>query len=346
MADVRLTQLDGKLPNLALVRLSAWHKDRGDAVHFHTSPDRKWFEPDYDVVYGSAIFSKTADDVARFKVQFPSALVGGSWNIDEPEFDPTFTVEKIVGAYSGCDYSHWPEFTASMGFSQRGCRLSCKFCGVRKKEGRPSHAGSIAEIYRGQPHPKHIHLLDNDFFGGPYWQERAAELRDGGFAVCFSQGINTRLINQEAAETLASLDYRDDQFRTSRLYTAWDNLKDERVFFDGVDRLEVAGVKPTHLMVYMLIGYDKNETWARVFHRFNRMLERGIKPYPMCYGDKKKVLPLGETNARLEKKTIGDFQRWVNGIVYRKGVDFQDYDANARHDALFKLQPDLFAEVA
>jgi hypothetical protein len=29
---VRITQLDGKLPNLALMKLSSWHKERGDEV--------------------------------------------------------------------------------------------------------------------------------------------------------------------------------------------------------------------------------------------------------------------------------------------------------------------------
>lgn len=64
---------------------------------------------------------------------------------------------------------------------------------------------------------------------------------------------------------------------------AWDNIGDEDVFFAGVDRLERAGVRPDHLMVYMLVGYDKRETWERLIYRYDRMMARGVKPYPMVH---------------------------------------------------------------
>lgn len=76
--NVRLTQLDGKLPNLALMRLSAFHKARGDAVFYSRSPLRQMDEPEYGAVYGSAIFAFTADRVARMRAEFPDALIGGS----------------------------------------------------------------------------------------------------------------------------------------------------------------------------------------------------------------------------------------------------------------------------
>src|SRR5208337_3425878 len=111
--------------------------------------------------------------------------------------------------------------------TQRGCRLSCKFCVVPGKEGKPRTVATVADIWRGEPHPKHLHLLDNDFFGQDQWRERIAEIRDGGFKVCFNQGINVRAVTDEVAEALATVQYRDMKFKERRLYTAWDNLKDE-----------------------------------------------------------------------------------------------------------------------
>ncbi len=72
---IRLTQLDGKLPNLALMKLAHWHNAKGDTVHFEKSVYRNAFEPAYDCVYGSAIFSDTAKKIEIFKTQFPTALI-------------------------------------------------------------------------------------------------------------------------------------------------------------------------------------------------------------------------------------------------------------------------------
>lgn len=295
---VRVTQVDGKLPNVALMKLAHWHKARGDEVVTTYSVDRDLFELPYDVIYGSVLFSFSADRLERFKKSFPDAIIGGTGSGESR------TVEAMIGIenYEHLDYSGWPNFTASIGFTQRGCRLKCKFCVVPTKEGKNRSNNTIAGIWRGEGFPKNLHLLDNDFFGNPEWRERIREIRDGDFRVCLNQGINVRLIDQEAAEALATIKYRDDSFTRSRLYTAWDNLRDERVFFKGIDTLEAAGVPPRNVMAYMLIGYDPLENWDRLWHRFNRMVERGIKPYPMVYNR--------------ARKDLCAFQRWVITAIY------------------------------
>jgi hypothetical protein len=306
---VRLTQIDGKLPNLALMRLGAFHRARGDDVYFTRDASRGLLEPAYDRVYGSAIFKFSASKLERFQREWPNAIIGGTGT------DSTATVEAIAGNGVALDYSFYPDFKASIGFTQRGCRLSCKFCVVPGKEGKPRDEATIADIWRGAPYPKHLHLLDNDFFGGPSWRERIAEIRDGGFKVSFTQGINVRAVTPEVAAAVASVEYRDDGFTQRRLYTAWDNLKDEEVFFRGVDTLEAAGVPAKHLLAMMLIGFDKRETWDRIFHRFNRMVARGIRPYPMVFDH--------------TRRDLKRFQRWVVTGLYR-AVPFEDYDAGKK----------------
>lgn len=311
---VRLTQLDGALPNLAIMQLAHWHRTRGDSVTVTRGIEPDLFEDSYDRVYGSVLFSFSADRLERFRKAWPGATVGGtgsgSW----------ITVRDVIGEdWTACDYSGYPEFDASIGFTQRGCRLKCKFCVVPAKEGKNRSAATIAEIWRGPPHPKKIYLLDNDLFGQPRdeWQARIREIRDGGFRVCIAQGINVRLLDQEAAEALASIEYRDTKFQCRRLYTAWDNLKDEEVFFRGIDTLERAGIPPRHVMAYMLVGFDRAETWERIWHRFNRMVERGILPYPMVYDR--------------SRKDLCAFQRWVNMGLYRL-VPWNEYRSRGYRD--------------
>lgn len=315
---VRLTQIDGKLPNLALMKLAAWHRARGDEVCFTRSVNRGEDEPEYDIVYGSAIFKFSADRIARLLENFPGAILGGTGT------NSAVTVEQALRLkdpeYEHYDYSLYPDYPFSLGFTQRGCRLKCKFCVVPGKEGKPKGVNTINEIWRGPGHPKKIHLLDNDFFGQPDWRSRIEEIKEGKFKVCLNQGINVRLINDEAAAALASIEYRDDQFQRRRLYTAWDNLKDEGIFFRGMDTLERNGVPAKHVMAYMLVGFDQTETWERIFHRFDRMRERGIQPYPMVFD-----------NAR---KDLKRFQRWAVTGLYRSVPNFADYDAGMKRGSV------------
>lgn len=300
---MRLTQVDGALPNLALMKLAHWHGSCGDEVHFSRSVDRDRLEPDYDRVYASAIFDFSAPRLARLRSAWPEAIIGGT-GAGVALLD--FTVESLIGRdYEHYNYGFYPGFRESIGFTQRGCRLKCGFCVVRPKEGRPRSINTIADIWRGEPWPKRLRLLDNDFFGQPkeHWRARIREIRDGGFRVNITQGINIRLIDDEAAEALASIEYRDTKFERRKLYTAWDNLKDEQVFFRGVDRLQRAGIPPTHLRVYMLIGYDATETWQRIFYRFERMTAIGIQPFVMV-----------KDRSRLDLRA---FQRWANLGLYR-----------------------------
>lgn len=323
---VRLTQLDGTLPNLALMKLAHWHRSRGDLVYLTRQASRDMLEEPYDRVYGSAIFKFSADKLARFVKEWPEAIVGGTGT------DSLRTVEDVIGEdYERYDYSIYPGFAPSLGFTQRGCRLSCKFCVVPTKEGKPRSINTIADIWRGAPHPKTMHLLDNDFFGQAEteWRGRVEELVAGDFKVCLNQGINVRHLTPVAAAAIATLNYRDDSFAAKRLYTAWDNLKDEAVFFRGVDMLESAGVPPRHIMAYMLVGFDKNETWERVLYRFEKMIARGIRPFPMIYGDRHRTLPLGGYNGRIGHKPLWEFQKWAIRRYYEL-VPFREFDNNSK----------------
>lgn len=325
---VRLTQIDGKLPNLALMKLAQHHRMRNHELRFSKHVDRDMLEPAYDHVYGSAIFSFSAGRVARFREQFPGAVVGGTFDTSNPT-----TVEQHIGVAESesYDYSIYPNFDASIEFTQRGCRLKCNFCVVPSKEGKPRSVSTVSQIWRGGSWPRHLHLLDNDFFGQSrdQWEARIGEIIDGKFKVCLNQGINIRMIDEDSARALASIPYYDDSFKVRRLYTAWDNIGDEARFFKGVDTLERHGIHPRNLLVYMLVGYDKRETWERVMYRLEKMKAREIRPYPMPYGNRDRTMPMGGCNQRIERRTLGEFQRWVVGKYYTF-IPFENYDASAR----------------
>lgn len=307
---ILLLQLDGKLPNVALMRLAAHHCGRGDDVELRHAPTVPaverglWDRPGR--VYASLIFERTRPVAEAVRRVYPDALVGGTG------WDLVTTLERDAGvATLAQDYAVYPRYRQSIGFTQRGCRLKCAFCVVPAREGAAREEQTVASLWRGEPWPRELVLLDNDFFGQPNWRDRIAEIKSGGFRVNFCQGINARMLSDEAAAALASVDYRDTRMDARRIHTAWDSMGDERPLFRGLDALRAHGVKPDHVMVYMLIGYPSPVLTPGDFYRRQKLREWGARPYPM---------PYVRTPA-----TVG-FQRWVVG-AYDKRVPWREWEA-------------------
>ena len=296
---VLLYQLDGKLPNIALMRVGAHHRALGDEVELRrTNRPEKQLWDDPDRVYASAIFQSSRPALDLLRRNFPDAIVGGTGSGD------TVTLESLGITTLEQDYSIYPGFRQSIGFSQRGCRLRCSFCVVPTKEGAMRGEQSIARIWRGEPWPRELLLLDNDFFGQPEWQQRIEEIRAGRFRVSFTQGVNVRFITRESAEALASVNYRDDSMGRRRIYTAWDNFRDKERLFSGLKELTTLDVHPDHIMVYMQVGYDhaKRQSFEPLtpedLGRPRELRAFGARPYPMPY---------------IRTPELVGFQRWIVG---------------------------------
>lgn len=315
---VLLFQLDGKLPNIALMRISSRAKAKGMEVELRWSGNP---EPELgdngSLVFGSAIFEKSRPAAIRLCEQFPGALVGGTGVAVES------TLEEFGITTTDQDYSIYPGFQHSIGFTQRGCRLRCPFCVVPRKEGAIRQEQTIWQLWRGEPWPRELLLLDNDFFGQPHWREQINAIRSGNFKVSFVQGINARFLTDESAEALASIDYRDDSMTVRRIYTAWDNRKDEDRLFAGLNRLVRYGVKPDHIMVYILVGYWPGETQEDRLYRWRKLRDFGARPYPMPF---------------VRTPELVGFQRWIVG-AYDKRFSWEDWKAaDYRPEKLNRLE--------
>ena len=309
-----LIHADGSLPNLALMKLATYFKSLGEDVELVRGHSQRtlWHEPGR--VYGSSIFTFT--NRAAYEREWGPIAWGGtgvSLTSSLDEVDRLFAWDSILP-----DYSLYPNDDRSIGFTQRGCRLKCAFCVVPKKEGGPTDASTLGSIWRGKPCPKKLLLLDNDFFGGPSWRDRIEEAVDGDYRLCFTQGINIRKVGDEEAAALARVQYRNNDFSTRTLYTAWDNLGDERLVKAGVETLRRAGVPPKHLRVFMLIGYAPDETMEAILYRFRELVALGCQPYPMNFDRK-----------RLDLRA---FQRWAITGLYR-AVPWADYRDKRKTEA-------------
>jgi len=244
---VGLIQLDGKMHNLALMKLSAWHKKRGDEVTVLDMSNHK-----FDRVYASKVF------------------VGGSGYDLKSELPPE--IEAVVPDYEGfkADYS--------IGFTSRGCIRDCGFCIIREKE------GLIRETPFDWISHHNVILFDNNFLASPKWREKLEYFIRQGLKVNFNQGLDIRLINEENAALLAQVKYYDRKFQRRRLYFAYDDPSLENLVKNRINLLNDAGIPSRHLMFYILTGY--NTTFMEDYRRFDVIAKLGCMPFIMIYNNK------------------------------------------------------------
>jgi hypothetical protein len=198
----------------------------------------------------------------------------------------------------------------------RGCRFNCSFCDVPKKEGRPKAGNTIAELWT-QRTSNFIVLLDNDFFGNPEWRERIAEIREFNLRVCFSQGLNIRIITEEQCAALASVRFWNLNLTRRQVYFAWDRFRDERLIDAGIARVRGAGIKAWQMALFILIGYDT--TPEQDLYRVMKIRNLGCDPFAMPY--------------RKSDPYQSAFARWVNHRSIFKTVAWEDYCSGVKKSA-------------
>ena len=301
---IGLIDVDGhNFPNLALMRISAYHKAKGDQV--------EWWWTDmfhYDIVYMSKIFSDTytkdipeplnADKVIKGGTGYCISLVDG-----KEVFDKTKN-EELPPEIEKCfpDYSIYPQFDFAVSMTSRGCPRGCSFCHVAAKEGRCSvKVADVSDFWNGQ---KEIRILDPNITACRDKRDLMRQYKETGAILDFTQGLDIRLLNDD---DLADI----NEMRLRTLHFAWDNPKDDleakfRNFSNGFRRKSNIG------MVYCLTNF--NSTMEENLYRIYTLRDMGYDPYVMVY-DKPHA-----------PKEIRDLQRWCNNkIIFKSCKKFEDY---------------------
>lgn len=295
---VLLVQLDGKMPNLALMITSAHHKTQGDDVGFHVS--------DPDLIYVSCIFGKNLHQAQGLHKFYPDAkvLIGGP-ALGKPNELPFDT--DIMPDYDlyGIDFS--------MGFTSRGCIRSCPWCVVPVIEGGIREGTPIEKFH----HPDHrkVILLDNNLLASPTWRRTFEYLMEKRLKVNFSQGLDIRLVDEGKAQLLSRIRAYTWTFKTPMYHFAWDLPELEDDVRRGIELLKGAGISGKRLTFYVLVGF--NTSHEQDLHRVNTLLELGVDPFVMIY------------NKRKDDQFIRHLARYTTRHRYKKCA-FQDYSRLSR----------------
>jgi hypothetical protein len=283
--NIGLVDIDSKIPNLALLKLSAWHKGQGDTVELTTPV----FASTYDKAYASQVFTWTQTPC------LPEDVESGGTGIDLKTTLPD-EVERMCPDYSLCNMDY------SMGFLTRGCIRKCSFCFVPEKEGKIRPAADIEEFLRH----KTAVLLDNNVLAHDHGIEQIEKIARLGIKVDFNQGLDARLIDDAIAERLAAVRW----LKPIRL--ACDSANMKGVVEKAVKLLRKHGATPKTYFCYMLVEGDIDEAHDRAIF----LRELGVDPFAM---------PYRSPNGNEVNKDIRNFARWVNHKEIFKSVDWEDY---------------------
>lgn len=324
---IGLIDVDGhNYPNLALMKLSAWHKARGDTVEWWWGLER------YDRVYMAKVFDETYSPDVEEPLNTSEIIKGGTgyvrrerdktlwiyhnsmWTEVHTDADmrrgevayQEYLTDEIEHIYP--DYSLYPELTkdTAFGFLTRGCPRGCHFCGVAGKEGRYSRkVADLSEWWSGQ---KNIELMDPNILACPDHPALLQQLVDSGAWVDVNQGMDCRLLTPANIATI-------NRMKLKNIHFAWDYMKESDDVLRGLKLYaEMAARKPhgNYATVYCLTGYDT--TMEENLYRIYTLRDMGYRPYVMIYN---------KPSAAQELKRL---QRWCNNVrIFKSTKKFEEY---------------------
>lgn len=308
---IGLIDIDSKIPNLALMKISSYYKSLGEKVEF-IKPNKQ-----YEKIYASAIFTKSKDKCEKLQdIHGDKIEIGGTgWDLDKwlpdeiehmkPDYN-LYTVEDITNRMKGIGTKEHKFkkaeiiVNAGMGFTSRGCIRSCSFCFVPKKEGKFHNVAEIKDIIN--PKSDIIILHDNNLTADPHCIDKLREIRDRKLIVDINQGCDVRLVNEDIAKALSEVKH------LRSLHYAWDLIGFENQVMEGIKTLSKF-IKPYRHMCFMLVGF--NTSFEEDMYRFRKLRELKVDPFVMIYNQK-------------DDKKLKHFARWVNSRIY-KSCKWEEY---------------------
>ena len=246
--------MEPHIENTAMMQVSRYHKDKGDAVELYNH----LFHSSYDKVYAFSVFSFSDKSYVR------SDMICGGTGFDIKTKLPS-EIEKCE-----LDYGIFQKCRTSYIWFSRGCPNRCPFCVVWKKEGNiiPVKPKNL------NPKGKYITVQDNNFFANPNWKDAIKQLKEWDQPVDF-QGVDARRLTDEMCHSLMELRHH------KQIKIAWDNPKDR--LLPNLERISRI-IKPWRIMCYVLIGYWS--TMEEDLFRVETLRNLGIDPFVMPFNKK------------------------------------------------------------
>ena len=294
--NVGLMAVDSNRPNLALMKISAYHKSKGDSVEWYTPFDQ------YDIVYMSKIFSFT-EDYRQYMINAKKIVKGGTgYDIHSrlPE-----EMEYLVP-----DYSIYPgiDHKTAYGFLTRGCPNRCKWCVVPEKEGNIHKYMDVDQI--AVDGRNKLVLMDNNVLACEYGLQQIRKIVDKKLRVDFNQALDARLVTEDIAKLLAKVRWLDF------IRFGCDTPKQITECVRAMELIDKYRERPANYLMYTMIDKDIDEAYNRLsyFRPFKRVC---IVAQPFRdINNHSQVIPQWQL----------DMARWSMRREIYKRCDFKDYE--------------------
>lgn len=289
---IGLIDVDGhNFPNLALMKLSSYHKQVGDAVEWYSGIDH------YDRVYMSKVFTFTPDD-GRV-IQANEIIKGGTgYGIYTDLF-----CDEVEPDYSLYPISKWYDGKTAYGFLTRGCIRKCPWCIVPQKEGGIRPCRDIETVLQDK---KKAILMDNNILACDHGLTQIEKIIKLGCKVDFNQGLDTRLVTDEVAQMLCRVKW------ISQIRFSCDTLAGLDYLLAAIDKLNYCGVKNYRIFVYVLVR-DVEEANFICDH----LKKIGVDPFAQPYRDYDGGEPTEEQSS---------FARYVNRKEIFNSTSWRGYN--------------------
>ena len=226
-------------PNLALMRISAYHKAIGCEV--------EWWQKDkiYDFVYSSKVFDFTPTNKNLPERTIRGGTGYGFFNELPPETEACFP-----------DYTIYPECNYAIGFLTRGCPKRCSHCIVPQKEGGIRHYARWQDVVRKDS--KILKLMDNNILACEHGISQLAELAETDYIIDMNQGMDADFFNERVADICAGIKWLE------YIRFSCDSFQRVETVCKAINLLLERGVKEYKVFVYFLVKKDVNEAAERL----------------------------------------------------------------------------------
>jgi hypothetical protein len=280
---VLLIDLDSKIPNLAIMKLSMWHKSHNDQVVFCKGiPEFK--EENIVQVKVSVVFKWSLPLCQKIENMYPGIVVIGGSGYDVHVKLPE-EVEDMVP-----DRSIYPGCTFVQVFTTRGCFRRCKFCIVPEKEGNLTLWHHPAMVF--DPLIKEIMIMDNNWLANKEWFMETSEWIIQKKLKVREHGMDIRILDNDRAKQLKRLKW------ASPLHFAFDSDADQDAVERGIELLKEHGINVrTNVRFYVYV--DSDDEYDSGVRRCRWLKEHGTMPFVMFNMDRQRT------------QRIKNLQRWA-----------------------------------